>query len=213
MQNEGQNPRRPGLCGRPAGRPQAPGPIDAGPPRGYKRPGPGFPGGPQGGFQVMSSKYRLALVLATVVLALDQGSKALIRHYLPLWTKKEIIPGFFDLVHTLNRGAAFGFLNRSDIAWQTYFFIAANALAVVIIFHLLRTVQSGTFMRFGLGLLLGGALGNLVDRIRIGEVTDFLDFYISSHHWPAFNVADMAISAGSCILLISLYRQRGQGSL
>jgi len=159
----------------------------------------------------MRAKYRLALILAAAVLALDQGSKAVIRHYLPLWTKSTVIPGFFDLVHTLNRGAAFGFLNRSDIDWQTYFFIAANSLAVVIIFHLLHTVKSGTFLRFGLGLLLGGALGNLVDRIRVGEVTDFLDFYVAAHHWPAFNVADMAISVGSCILLISLYRQRGRG--
>jgi len=158
----------------------------------------------------MRAKYRLALILAAAVLALDQGSKAVIRHYLPLWTKSIVIPGFFDLVHTLNRGAAFGILNRSDIDWQTYFFIAANSLAVVIIFHLLHTVRSGAFLRFGLGLLLGGALGNLVDRIRIGEVTDFLDFSISGHHWPAFNVADMAISIGSCILLISLYRQRGR---
>jgi signal peptidase II len=159
----------------------------------------------------MRAKYRLALILAAAVLALDQASKAVIRHYLPLWTKTEVIPGFFDLVHTLNRGAAFGLLNRSDIDWQTYFFIAANSLAVVIIFHLLHTVHSGAFLRFGLGLLLGGALGNLIDRIRVGEVTDFLDFYLGSHHWPAFNMADMAITTGSCILLISLYRQRGRG--
>ncbi|MBF0481756.1 MAG: signal peptidase II [Desulfovibrionaceae bacterium] len=159
----------------------------------------------------MRAKYRLALILAAAVLVLDQASKAVIRHYLPLWTKSAVIPGFFDLVHTLNRGAAFGLLNRSDIDWQTYFFIAANSLAVVIIFHLLHTVQSGVFLRFGLGLLLGGALGNLVDRIRAGEVTDFLDFYVGAHHWPAFNAADMAITAGSLILLISLYRQRGRG--
>jgi signal peptidase II len=124
-----------------------------------------------------------------------------------------IVPGFFDLVHVLNKGAAFGFLNRADIHWQTYFFIAVSALAVVLIFHLVRTVdREDSFLFTGLGCILGGALGNMIDRIRIGQVIDFLDFHAAGHHWPAFNVADMAISIGALLLLISFYQRKKNAS-
>jgi signal peptidase II len=157
----------------------------------------------------MRRSFRIALPLALVIIALDQVTKAWIQQHMVLYTTRPVIPDFFNIVYVLNRGAAFGFLNRSDIQWQTYFFFAATALAVMIIFHLLRMARDAdTLLILGLGGILGGAVGNLIDRIRTGEVVDFLDFYWKSYHWPAFNVADIAIFLGSLALLAAFYRMR-----
>ncbi|HDQ40163.1 MAG TPA: signal peptidase II [Desulfonatronum sp.] len=160
----------------------------------------------------MTRRYRLVFLLALIVLAVDQATKLWVAAVMPLWTSKTVIPGFFNLVHVLNKGAAFGFLNELDAVWRPYFFLGATALALVLILHLLRTVpREDTVLFTALGLVLGGALGNLVDRIRLGEVIDFLDFYIGKYHWPAFNCADIAISIGSVLLLVSVYRNRRYG--
>jgi signal peptidase II len=157
----------------------------------------------------MRPSQKLAGAIALVVVILDQVTKLWIQKSMVLYTSHQVIPDFFNLVHVLNRGAAFGFLNRSDIRWQTYFFFAATALAVLIINHLLRLARDGDrLLVTGLGLILGGAIGNLIDRIRTGEVVDFLDFYWKSYHWPAFNVADIAIFLGSMGLLVAFYRMR-----
>ncbi|MDY7001224.1 MAG: signal peptidase II [Thermodesulfobacteriota bacterium] len=154
----------------------------------------------------MQSKYRLPLSIAAVVLVLDQASKLLIEQCIAKWESVPVIPGFFNLVHVLNKGAVFGFLNRSDTTWQVYFFITASLAAVAVILYLLRTGQyRDRIMLTGLGLILGGALGNLFDRVRLGFVIDFLDFYVRKYHWPAFNVADIAITTGTLTLIVSFY--------
>ena len=154
----------------------------------------------------MTLRYRIALPLAVGILALDQLTKMWVQEVLPLWSGVPIIKGFFNLVHVLNRGAVFGFLNRPDIDWQRYFFICATVLALVIIAHLLHSARKESPPLFaGLGLVCGGAVGNLIDRIRLGHVIDFLDFYVGQHHWPAFNVADCAICVGAFFLIITLY--------
>lgn len=161
----------------------------------------------------MRRSFKIALPLALLLVVLDQIVKTWIQHHMVLYTTKPVIPGFFNIVYVLNRGAAFGFLNRSDIQWQTYFFFAATALAVLIIFHLLRMARDAdTLLILSLGSILGGAVGNLIDRIRTGEVVDFLDFYWKSYHWPAFNVADIAIFLGSLGLLVAFYRMRRPSS-
>lgn len=161
----------------------------------------------------MRRSFRIALPLAVLLVALDQAAKAWIQHHMVLYTTRPVIPDFFNIVYVLNRGAAFGFLNRSDIQWQTYFFFAATALAVLIIVHLLRMArEADTLLIASLGSILGGAVGNLIDRIRTGEVVDFLDFYWKSYHWPAFNVADIAIFLGSLGLLVAFYRMRRPAS-
>jgi signal peptidase II len=161
----------------------------------------------------MNNKYRIVSVLSGVIIILDQITKIWVQGSISMYESIPVIPGFFDLVHVLNKGAAFGFLNRADIHWQTYFFIGVSALAVVLIFHLVRTVdRRDPFMFTGLGCILGGALGNMIDRIRIGQVIDFLDFHVAGHHWPAFNVADMAISVGALLLLISFYQRKKNAS-
>lgn len=160
----------------------------------------------------MQNRYRKVSMLALIVLVLDQITKLWVVAVMPLWTSKTVIPGFFNFVHVINKGAAFGFLSDLDPVWRPYFFLGVTALAIVLILHLLRTVpREDTILFFALGLILGGALGNLADRIRLGAVIDFLDFYIGKHHWPAFNVADIAISIGSVLLLVSVYRNRRYG--
>jgi signal peptidase II len=157
----------------------------------------------------MRVSYKLAVPIAAAVVLLDQVTKLWVQQHMVLYTTRPVIPDFFNIVYVLNRGAAFGFLNRSDIAWQTYFFFAATALAVMIILHLLRLARNeDKLLIIGLGCILGGAIGNLIDRIKTGEVVDFLDFYWKSFHWPAFNVADIAIFLGSLGLLAAFYRLR-----
>jgi signal peptidase II len=157
----------------------------------------------------MRASYKIAGPIALGVVLLDQATKLWIQNHMVLYTTRPVIPDFFNIVYVLNRGAAFGFLNRSDIAWQTYFFFAATALAVMIIVHLLRMARDDDkLLVMGLGSILGGAVGNLIDRIKTGQVVDFLDFYWKTYHWPAFNVADIAIFLGSLALLVAFYRMR-----
>ncbi|SFL76792.1 signal peptidase II [Desulfomicrobium norvegicum] len=158
----------------------------------------------------MGRRYRTIGLMAVVILVLDQLSKLWIQQTIPVWEKGfTVIPGFFDIVHILNRGAAFGFLNRHDIDWQRPFFIVVSILALGLIWVLARSQEDdGPFYVYGLGLILGGALGNLLDRARLGVVVDFLDFYVGDMHWPAFNVADMGICVGAAALLVSFYQQR-----
>lgn len=158
----------------------------------------------------MGRRYRTIGLVAAIVFVLDQLSKLWIQQTIPVWEKGfTVIPGFFDIVHILNRGAAFGFLNRHDIDWQRPFFIVVSILALGLIWVLARSQEDdGPFYVYGLGLILGGALGNLMDRARLGVVVDFLDFYVGDMHWPAFNVADMGICVGAAALLVSFYQQR-----
>jgi len=155
-------------------------------------------------------RYTIIGLLSLAIFALDQATKAWIQATIPVWEKGfSVIPGFLDIVHILNRGAAFGFLNRNDIDWQRPFFIAVSIVAMAMIGIMARSKEDdGAFYVYGLGFVLGGALGNLLDRIRTGMVVDFLDFYIEAWHWPAFNVADIAICIGAGCLLISFYHQR-----
>lgn len=157
-----------------------------------------------------SLRYGLPLGLAGLTVLLDQITKlwalAVIDPFRPI----EVVPGLVNLVLVFNRGAAFGFLNRADIRWQTTFFVCVASLAIVLVFHLLRTAERIDKVLFtGLGLILGGAVGNMIDRIRLGEVVDFVDVYLGEYHWPAFNVADVAISAGAGLLLLSFFLSHG----
>ncbi len=154
----------------------------------------------------MHSKYRLLFGLAALVFAADQGTKALIAAYIPFHSAVEVIPGFFDLVHILNRGAAFGILNNPETDWQFWLFLCATTLAVGVILHLARTSPPNRLLFSGLGLILGGAIGNLADRLRWRAVLDFLDFHAAGMHWPAFNVADAGICIGAFLTCLALYK-------
>ena len=150
------------------------------------------------------------LLVAVLVIVLDQASKEWVRGAFSLHDTIPVIPGFFNLAHVLNKGAAFGFLNNPDSSWQIWFFAAVTCVAVGFIYYLLKTADRGDrFFIWGLGLILGGALGNLIDRLRFGHVVDFLDFYWGTAHFPSFNLADSAITVGAaCLILDELLRMR-----
>lgn len=146
----------------------------------------------------MRKRYTVAGLLALGVLVLDQITKALVLANIQPWERIPVIPGFFDLVNVANRGAAFGFLNRPDLAWPSMVFGAVSILAAGLILWMLYTARDDERVYVAsLGLVLGGAMGNLIDRLRFGFVVDFLDLYVGDWHWPAFNVADAAICVGA----------------
>lgn len=139
------------------------------------------------------------------VVALDQLTKWWVIHRLNVYETVRVIPGFFDLVHIRNRGMAFGLLNGPHMDIRFWFLFTASLLAVIILLvWFFRLKRRDTTTTLGLALILGGAIGNLIDRIRYREVVDFLDFYIRTYHWPAFNVADAAITVGTFLLVITL---------
>ncbi len=145
------------------------------------------------------------LLIATLVVVLDQLSKAIILANFQLYEVRAVIPGFFNLVYVQNPGAAFSFLAEVDSPWRHYFFVVVSLGAVAGLswyYFSCRTGIGAKKAAFAVGLLAGGAVGNLIDRIRLGVVTDFLDFYYDSWHWPAFNVADSAICVGAGLLVI-----------
>ena len=139
------------------------------------------------------------------ILILDQWTKYHIRTHMSLHRSLPIIPGFFDLVYVLNKGGAFGILSSHSPFLRSLVFISFSFMAVLALFILYWRASQGHFMRFGIALLMSGALGNLIDRLRWGMVVDFLDFYVGRYHWPAFNVADMAICIGLGLVFLDLF--------
>ena len=139
------------------------------------------------------------LIVAVAVLLVDQITKHVVASNLTLHEVVEVT-SFFNLVLVYNKGAAFSFLSNAA-GWQREFFIAIALGASVWIAWLLRKYSSQTMFCLALSLVLGGALGNVIDRVIHGAVTDFLDFHALGHHWPAFNVADSAITCGAVLLI------------
>jgi len=139
------------------------------------------------------------LLLSAVVVALDQLTKHVVQQTVPFGSPIRVTP-FFDLVLVYNPGAAFSFLSTAP-GWQRELFIGIAAVAAVLIVFLLRRNVADRLFCFALGLILGGALGNLVDRILLGAVVDFLHFHVAQYYWPAFNVADSAITCGAGLLI------------
>lgn len=157
----------------------------------------------------MLKRFTWAFACLSAVVVPDQITKAAVETRFMLWESVEVIPGCFNLTYVLNKGAAFGFLNRPDIDWQTGLLMGVTLLAMGFIAWLIATApRRWKLLVTGLGLIWGGALGNLIDRARQGMVTDFLDFYAGSWHWPAFNVADIGISVGAGLALLSYLLQR-----
>lgn len=143
-------------------------------------------------------------LLAFAVILLDQVSKYFLAGSLEIHQSVPVIPGFFSLVHVRNKGMAFGLMNQAGEGANCFLIAAAITAMVVIVFWFRKLEEEAPRVSVGLGLILGGAAGNLVDRFRMGEVLDFLDFYVGPHHWPAFNVADSAITIGTLWLALGI---------
>jgi signal peptidase II len=157
----------------------------------------------------MQKNKAIFLATVTVLLILDQVTKYIIHTGMDLHESIPVITGFFSITYIRNPGAAFGFLAGASSTFRYVFFIGVTIAAIGLILHYLRTYAAGDrLLTISLGMILSGAIGNLIDRVRFGEVIDFLDVYIGTAHWPAFNVADSAISVGAFILFIHLIRQK-----
>lgn len=148
---------------------------------------------------------------ALAVILLDQATKLAVIATLRLYDSVAVIPGFFNLVHVRNRGIAFGLLSQLSAVWSTVLLSATTAAAVILLVLWFGRLGAGdTRTAFGLSLIIGGAVGNLIDRLRLGEVVDFLDFYVGSFHWPAFNVADSAVTVGTFWILLNMTFQHSR---
>ena len=153
----------------------------------------------------MKRDYLLFIGLALIILLLDQVSKWMAVNQIEAHQILSVIPGFFNLVLVKNRGMAFGIFSQTRSGFYYYFLLFTTIGAIgVILFFFFWIKRTKKWLTVGLSLILGGALGNLVDRVRWGYVIDFLDFFLKGYHWPAFNVADSAVTAGTFWLLFNI---------
>ncbi|MFC1843509.1 signal peptidase II [Thermodesulfobacteriota bacterium] len=146
--------------------------------------------------------------IAVLVVIIDQLTKQWIMANFALYEQQNVIPGLFDLVYVTNTGAAFGFMAGSKNWLRQLFFVGvAIAALIFIVYAYGHLKRQGKIFSYALGLIGGGAIGNLIDRLRFGSVVDFLDFYLGNHHWPAFNAADSAITVGVGLFLLGTLLQ------
>jgi len=172
-----------------------------------------------------ATRYGLHALLSGGIVWLDQWTKALIQQRMALTESIPIIPNLFSLTYIRNPGAAFGLFVGMNHSYRVLFFLSITVAAIVVIGYFFwasirddqrvglskpgpggpSSTPHGRWLRLGLALVLGGAIGNLIDRVRYGEVVDFLDVYVGAYHWPAFNVADSSITVGVTILLAASF--------
>ena len=154
---------------------------------------------------IVSRRLQLELWIAGTVVALDQAAKALVRSRFELHDSVEIIPGLFNLTRVHNYGAAFGLLNAADFPFKTVLLSIIAAVALLALTVYASTLPAEQFLaRVGLALIVGGAAGNLIDRLGAGYVVDFVDVYWRDWHFWAFNVADAAITVGVAFMILDL---------
>lgn len=154
---------------------------------------------------VVTSGLMMWLGVAVIVVLLDQLSKITLSRLLA-YGQSEYITSFFNLVMVYNKGAAFSFLADQQ-GWQRYFFAGISFAASLLIIWMLRRNPSQKLFCSALSLILGGAIGNLIDRLAYGHVIDFLDVHMAGWHWPAFNVADSAITIGAVLFVLDEFRR------
>lgn len=152
---------------------------------------------------------RFLLIMVLVVVS-DQLTKLWILQHFSLHDIRPIIPGFFNLTLLYNKGAAFGILSGMSLLWRQVFFISISVIALTTLLIMQYRLGPRHFLYpVSFGLISGGAIGNVIDRLRLGKVVDFLDFYIGKYHWPAFNVADSGITVGIALfILLQFWEER-----
>lgn len=160
----------------------------------------------------MMNRYAFLSVITLVIVAIDQATKLYVDANFRLHETVPVIRGFFHFTYVRNKGAAFGIL--ADNAIRIPFFITVSAIAIIgILWYIKRIRDDQRLALTSLSLIFSGAVGNLIDRIRLGEVIDFLDVFWKRHHWPAFNVADSAITIGVALLFIEMWREERNKSV
>jgi signal peptidase II len=171
--------------------------------------------GPDGAaaFRMTKNSARaLYLMIALVVVLLDRWSKHVVAQRIRLYAYIQIIPGFFRLTHTENTGAAFSLFDDSHAHWKTGLLIAFSVIALGVVSVLLwKNERAHIVTGIGLALIMGGALGNLWDRLARGRVVDFLLFYVKRYQWPVFNLADSAIVIGAGLLVLEILFHKSSG--
>jgi signal peptidase II len=162
----------------------------------------------------MKRKYWVLLIFGLGILLLDQWTKSMVVQKLPLYQRVEVIQGFFDLTHVRNTGGAFGIFGGEKGGVGSMLFVVVSLLAIgAIVFLFIKIREDEKTLALSFSLVLSGAIGNLIDRLRYGEVVDFLDFHLSTHHWPAFNVADSAICIGIGLMALELLKRDHKRSI
>ncbi len=148
------------------------------------------------------------LWLSVLVIILDQATKKWAQIELLLYKPLAVFPGF-NLTLIYNKGAAFSFLSQAD-GWQRWFFTGLSSIISIVLIFWLKSVsqQNNVILKAAIALILGGAIGNLIDRALVGQVTDFIQVYYASHYFPAFNIADSAITSGAALLILDMLLEK-----
>jgi signal peptidase II len=151
----------------------------------------------------MKNKYLQVGSIVGIVVVLDQITKYFIQTHVRLHDSITVVPGFFNITHVRNKGAAFGMLSTLPEFWRSAFFITVTLIAVAAISAFIVKTHERLLV-YAFSLIAGGAIGNVVDRIRYGEVVDFVQWYVKAYYWPSFNVADSAITLGVALLAFEM---------
>lgn len=157
------------------------------------------------------NRWQLFWLISGVGLLADQLSKLYVDRVMSLYQSVPVIDGLFNFTYLRNRGAAFSFL--SDASWRLPFFIVVSIIALLVIILAFRRMRDDQKLaQASLAMIFSGAIGNLIDRLRLGEVIDFLDVYWKKHHWPAFNIADSLICVGVALIALDMFREERRGN-
>jgi signal peptidase II len=159
--------------------------------------------------QSVKNKYFWVGSIIGVVLFLDQFTKYIVETRVRLYEVITVVPGFFNITHVRNKGAAFSLFAGASGAFRSVFFISVSVVAIAVIAVLIKKTRERLLI-VSFSLIAGGAAGNLIDRVRYGEVVDFIQWYVKSWYWPSFNVADSVISIGVALLAIDMLFQKPQ---
>jgi signal peptidase II len=160
-----------------------------------------------------SSARATHFLLALFVVLLDRWTKRLVAAHIAMYTHIQVIPGFFRITHTENTGAAFSLFADSPSHWKTAMLISFSVVAMIVVSVLLwKQSRALTMTGIALSLILGGAVGNLWDRVASGRVVDFLLFYVKTYQWPVFNLADSAIVVGASLLVLEIIFGQSKGT-
>ncbi|MCX6565417.1 MAG: signal peptidase II [Candidatus Aminicenantes bacterium] len=158
-------------------------------------------------------RYGLHAALSASIIVLDQLTKALIVKTVSFYGSIAVIPGFLELTHIHNKGAILGIFNRTEQPWTPVLLLLLNAVALgLVIFYFSKTTEKERVARLALAMIVGGALGNVVDRITRGYVVDFVEMHVGKFHWPTYNVADASITIGAVLLISSVIFRRPHAS-